>query len=141
MSLFASDGALTGAFYLFCEADLSIACSSAALNPPYPNIGYFFGTSAASPYFAGIMALLDQKAGSRQGNANYVLYKLAAEQSPANCDSSTGRRAIASSMTLRLAVMSCPALQEHRTVRAKALFRSEYWTVTTPARGMTSPAG
>ena len=36
------------------------------------------GTSAAAPAFAGIMALVNQKTGERQGNANYVLYPLAA---------------------------------------------------------------
>jgi len=38
----------------------------------------FSGTSAAAPSFAAIMALVDQKTGSRQGQANYVLYRLAA---------------------------------------------------------------
>jgi len=39
---------------------------------------------------AGIMALVEQKIGSRVGNANYVLYKLAGQQTPANCNSTTG---------------------------------------------------
>ena len=38
------------------------------------------GTSASSPSFAGIMALVNQKTGSRQGQANYTLYKLAGSQ-------------------------------------------------------------
>ena len=38
------------------------------------------GTSAAAPAFAGIMALVNQKTGERQGNANYVLYPLAAQE-------------------------------------------------------------
>jgi subtilase family serine protease len=38
------------------------------------------GTSAASPAMAGIMALIDQKAGGRQGNANRGFYPLAAAQ-------------------------------------------------------------
>ncbi len=42
--------------------------------------GVVGGTSAASPSFAGIMALVNQKTGSRQGQANYILYKLAATQ-------------------------------------------------------------
>ena len=38
----------------------------------------FSGTSASSPVAAGIMALVNQKLGGQpQGNANYVLYKLA----------------------------------------------------------------
>jgi pseudomonalisin len=38
------------------------------------------GTSAASPSFAGIMALVDQQTGSAQGNPNPALYALAALQ-------------------------------------------------------------
>jgi subtilase family serine protease len=38
------------------------------------------GTSASSPAFAGLMALLVQKAGHRQGNANVGLYALGASQ-------------------------------------------------------------
>jgi len=47
-----------------------------------------YGTSAAAPSFAGIMALLNQKAGARQGVANPVLYRLAAAQSWSSCNSS-----------------------------------------------------
>jgi len=38
------------------------------------------GTSAAAPSFAGIMALVLQKTGSRQGNANPTFYRLAQAQ-------------------------------------------------------------
>jgi pseudomonalisin len=38
------------------------------------------GTSAAAPAFAGLMALVDQAKGSRQGNVNPILYQLAANQ-------------------------------------------------------------
>jgi subtilase family serine protease len=58
------------------------------------------GTSASSPSFAGIMALVNQKTGSRQGQANYTLYRLAGSEfgttdSPnssqlASCDASNG---------------------------------------------------
>jgi Pro-kumamolisin, activation domain/Bacterial Ig-like domain (group 3) len=51
------------------------------------------GTSASTPTFAAIMALVNQKTNSRQGQANFVLYPLAAaqnatSQSAANCNSS-----------------------------------------------------
>jgi hypothetical protein len=59
---------------------------------------YFIsGTSASTPSFAGIMALVDQQTEinpnqpfTRQGLANYVLYKLASKQSayPSQCDGS-----------------------------------------------------
>ncbi len=38
------------------------------------------GTSAASPSFAGLMALVVQNAGARQGNANTAFYALASKQ-------------------------------------------------------------
>ncbi|MGH9759067.1 MAG: Ig-like domain repeat protein [Candidatus Acidiferrales bacterium] len=47
------------------------------------------GTSAASPSFAGIMALVRQKTGERQGQADYVLYRLAAQETLANCNASS----------------------------------------------------
>jgi hypothetical protein len=57
--------------------------------------GQFFiylisGTSASTPAFASIMALVDQKMGGRQGQANYVLYRLAATQNayPSQCNGS-----------------------------------------------------
>jgi subtilase family serine protease len=46
------------------------------------------GTSASTPSFAGIMALVDQKTASRQGQANYVLYRLAAQETLSTCNGS-----------------------------------------------------
>src|SRR5581483_2245351 len=42
----------------------------------------------ATPAFAGIMSLVDQKTGSRQGQANYVLYRLAATENFLPCNAS-----------------------------------------------------
>ncbi len=88
VSLFASDGPQSMSFYLFCQAD-----SVPATNPPScASSGSFSfqgagGTSAASPAFAAIMALINQNNG-RQGNANPVLYKIAAT-SGQSCNSSS----------------------------------------------------
>lgn len=46
------------------------------------------GTSASAPAFAGIMALVNQKTGARQGQANYVLYRLAAGEALSQCNAS-----------------------------------------------------
>lgn len=48
----------------------------------YQNGGLYVvgGTSASTPSFAGLMALVVQNAGARQGNANTVFYSLAAKQ-------------------------------------------------------------
>ena len=85
VSLFASNG-FNGSFYLICESDANpgaTSCDPYAAASDFLGIG---GTSASSPAFAGIMALVNQATGSRQGNANYILYKLAA-QSGASCPS------------------------------------------------------
>lgn len=47
------------------------------------------GTSAAAPAFAGVMAMVDQAALGRQGQANPVLYTLAGQQA-ASCGISNG---------------------------------------------------
>jgi pseudomonalisin len=45
------------------------------------NLFSIAGTSASSPSFAGLMALVNQKTATRQGNANPILYGLATKQS------------------------------------------------------------
>jgi Pro-kumamolisin, activation domain/Bacterial Ig-like domain (group 3) len=86
VSLFASNGFLNN-FYIICQSDVAGPCS---LQSPYTSFLGIGGTSASSPAFAGIMALVNQQTGERQGNANYVFYKLAAKQSDASCNSSNG---------------------------------------------------
>jgi len=86
VSLFASNG-FNGTSYVVCESDTvepaSLSCNPAESNWVFLGVG---GTSASAPSFAGIMALVNQKTGQRQGNANYVLYALAA-QSGSSCAS------------------------------------------------------
>jgi hypothetical protein len=90
VSLFASNGGRNGAngsFYITCQSDQNPGNASCNVNSPFQDFTGVGGTSASSPSFAGIMALVVQKTGSRQGNANYILYKLAA-QANASCASS-----------------------------------------------------
>ena len=86
VSLFASNG-FNGSFYIICQSDVGGGDNSCDLTQPNLFFQGFGGTSVATPAMAGIMALVDQKTGSRQGNPNYVLYKLAAK-SGASCNSS-----------------------------------------------------
>jgi len=82
VSLFASSG-FNKSFYIVCEADdknVTAATSCKKTANPFTFVG-IGGTSLSTPSFAGIMALVIQKqAGQRQGNANFVLYKLAQQQ-------------------------------------------------------------
>ena len=87
VSLFGSNGN-NGSSYVICQADANTGShtSSCDLNAPYQDFQLLGGTSVSAQAFAGIIALIDQKTGERQGNANYVLYKLAA-QDGASCPS------------------------------------------------------
>jgi subtilase family serine protease len=52
------------------------------------------GTSASSPAFAGLMAIVDQYSGGRNGNPNTRFYSLAAQASAAYHDVTTGTIAV-----------------------------------------------
>jgi len=86
ISLFSSDnGAVSGgsnSFYIICQSDqdpaggngCNLTTTASNANHDFQAVG---GTSAATPTFAAIMALVNQQTGQRQGVANYVLYSLA----------------------------------------------------------------
>jgi Pro-kumamolisin, activation domain/Bacterial Ig-like domain (group 3) len=84
VSLFSSDGGPTSAptksFYIVCESDQDITgdtgCNLAnfTTTAPFHDFQAVGGTSAATPTFAAIVALINQTTGQRQGNANYALY-------------------------------------------------------------------
>lgn len=82
VSLFAGDG-LWGSFYPYCVSSLTLSglCDLSVST----NLQGAGGTSFASPAFAGIMALVNQKTAAIQGNANPVFYQLAAAQRALDC--------------------------------------------------------
>jgi Pro-kumamolisin, activation domain len=97
ISLFASDG-FNGSFYIICQSDSNAngarcdLSTSSTSTPATENFSGVGGTSVGAPTFAAIMALVNQNdlasgGSGRQGNANYVLYLLAAK-SGASCNSS-----------------------------------------------------
>jgi subtilase family serine protease len=77
LALFAADG-IWGSFYVECFSDQAQGGAPCTANNDALLEGGG-GTSFASPAMAGIQALIDQKFG-KQGDANYVYYKLAGEQ-------------------------------------------------------------
>jgi hypothetical protein len=91
VSLFASAG-FFGAFYVVCQQSTDTDGQPCSLNAPAYDFAGYGGTSVATPALAGILSLVNQKTGSRQGNANYVLYNLASQQSKAGtvCSSISG---------------------------------------------------
>ena len=109
ISFFASNGGPivggTDVSYVICQSDSNPQGSttpteaSCNLSTPYTDFSLVGGTSAATPAFAAVMALVNQaqlaSGGSgRQGNANYVLYNLAANDTNytgGKCASSLGQ--------------------------------------------------
>jgi subtilase family serine protease len=88
VSMFASDGFL-GSFYIVCQADQNTDGNpNCNLNSPYEDFLGVGGTSVSVQVFAGVMALVNEKAGSAQGLANPELYELANAQVAANCNTS-----------------------------------------------------
>jgi subtilase family serine protease len=83
VSFFAANGFL-GSAYVICVSANGACVSSSALttNPVVQEVG---GTSVSSPAMAGVMALINQKAGTAQGSPNAELYTLAARQDYSSC--------------------------------------------------------
>ncbi len=88
VSLFAAGGlpeGLAGSAYLVCETINGKVCDYGDVEDvEMQEIG---GTSASSPAFAGIMALVLQKTGEAQGLANVEFYKFAASENLTACKS------------------------------------------------------
>ena len=93
LSLFASNGA-NYSFYPLCAADGDCQPATGASVVQISAVG---GTSASSPSFAGMMALVNQKYGP-QGQANYVLYPLAKQYPAVFHDVITGTNAVPCAM-------------------------------------------
>jgi hypothetical protein len=87
VSFFAGNGFL-GSASLICVSAVGTCSYVATAEPVGEEVG---GTSVASPAMAGVMALIDQKAGSPQGNAGPELYALALKQNYGNCSTETGK--------------------------------------------------
>ena len=99
ISLFSSNGQNNVALVV-CQSDANPSGASCNLNTPYQDFSLVGGTSAATPSFAGIVALVNQSQATtlnpapRQGNVNYTLYGLAkadTNYTTGKCASSVGQ--------------------------------------------------
>ena len=93
VALFAANG-VWGHYYPICITDPSYGYTCTGTPDQWAGAG---GTSFATPIMAGIQALVNQRAGGRQGNPNPTYYSLAASEFGANgdssCDSTLGNAA------------------------------------------------
>jgi len=122
VSLFAADG-LWYHEYIFCWSDTANGGTACSGDPSgWSAAG---GTSFASPIMAGVQALINQRAGSRQGNPNPALYSLANTEYGTSgnsaCDASLGN-AVSSSCIFHdvtlgdMAVVCLPQVVNNKTV-------------------------
>lgn len=88
VSFFAGNGFL-GSAYLVCVSDSGTCVTSPTATAEPTGAEEIGGTSVASPAMAGVMALINQKAGSAQGSPNTELYKLAGMQTYSSCAAET----------------------------------------------------
>ncbi len=84
ISLFAANG-VWGHYYVFCDSDPSD--NGTCTGPPSEWLGAG-GTSFSAPIMAGIQSIVNQYAGSRQGNPNPTYYSLAKTEYGASGSSS-----------------------------------------------------
>ncbi|MGA2047828.1 MAG: protease pro-enzyme activation domain-containing protein [Terracidiphilus sp.] len=82
VSFFASDGFVSSSAYLICVSAIAACTYPTNSEPTSLEVG---GTSVSSPAMAGVMALINQKAGEAQGSPNAELYTLASKQTYSNC--------------------------------------------------------
>jgi subtilase family serine protease len=90
VSLFAADGLYTHTL-LYCMSDASqggYPCNYLSPADAWNNSAG--GTSFSAPAFAGVQALINQSTGSRQGNPNFALYRLAASEFGSNAEPNPG---------------------------------------------------
>jgi subtilase family serine protease len=78
ISMFASSGLYWGHSLIFCYSGNGQGCDFSDPTTVFADTDG--GTSFVAPAFSGIMALINQKTGDRQGQANNILYPLAAQQ-------------------------------------------------------------
>ncbi|MGD0731182.1 MAG: protease pro-enzyme activation domain-containing protein [Terracidiphilus sp.] len=134
VSLFAANGA-NASYYPICaeDGDCQPVASDGAVQ--FYGVG---GTSASSPAFAGIMALVNQKYG-RQGQAGFVLYPLAAQFPAAFHDVTAGTNSVPCSYSPH--TPDCIAVSDPATVTDPALgtaTEGQIGTGTTPDYNATA---
>ena len=87
VSLFAANG-LWGHYYSYCYSNPYPNAGGAPCTGSPANWAGAGGTSFVAPILAGVQALINQKAGERQGNPDYIYYLIATLEYGANGNSS-----------------------------------------------------
>jgi hypothetical protein len=137
IAMFAGNGN-NDSVYVFCEADANpLNVSSCNLSSPYQDFQGAGGTSVPTPGFAAIMALVNQKTGERQGNADYVLYRLAAEGG-ASCTSNASAVSNSACIFYDVASGNNSVLCQGGTPDCSATSTAKYGAMVEPSSASTA---
>jgi subtilase family serine protease len=143
ISFFSGDGSLESAT-LICVSNDGAPCTDIA-NTASGGTGAaeeVGGTSVATPEMAGVMALINQKAGAAQGSPNAELYTLAAKQTYSSCSAETGTTSNGCYFNdIDQGTNSMPCDYEGKAVEGGTAFdgNTGLWEPTTASAGLASP--
>src|SRR5580658_147202 len=143
ISLFAANG-FWGHALPYCQSD-AYTCSFSTASDGYElEAG---GTSFVAPQVAGLMALVNQQTGARQGQADYTLYNLAAQEygttstanstNLANCSGSALGAGVGSTCIFHDIAADTPSLQGG-TIATQTIEPCTYSSVTDCYRSSSS---
>jgi Pro-kumamolisin, activation domain/Bacterial Ig-like domain (group 3) len=146
VSLFAGDGTLDSAS-LICVSNDGAQCtnisetgsSNLADTGGAEEVG---GTSVGTPQMAGVMALINQKAGASQGSPNPGLYTLAGKQTYSSCSAETGTTSNGCYFNdIDQGTNAMPCVAQSGTAEGGAVYDPETgeWEPTTAVEGTISP--
>jgi len=142
VSFFAGDGSLDSAT-LICVTNDGASCTSISQTGTSNTGGAeeVGGTSVATPEMAGVMALINQKAGAAQGNPNAELYTLATKQTYSGCSAESGSTSSNCNFNdIDQGTNSMPCVAQSGTLEGGATYAgSGNWASTTAAAGTVSP--
>ncbi|MBV8438793.1 MAG: Ig-like domain repeat protein [Silvibacterium sp.] len=133
ISLFASDGSNLS-YYPICYSDGDCQPASSGSLVQFTGVG---GTSASTPAFAGIMALVNQKYG-RQGQADFVLYPLAAQVPAAFHDVQNGTISVPCAYSATAASNSPDCIAVTTPITIGGVIEGQIGTGTTPEYNATA---
>jgi hypothetical protein len=141
VSFFAGDGSLDSAT-LICVSNDGASCTnvSATSSGGTGKAEEVGGTSVATPQMAGVMALINQKAGSSQGSPNAELYALAAKQTYSSCSAETVSTSTSCYFNdIDQGTNAMPCDYEGKATEGGAAYNGSSWVFPATSAGLASP--
>ncbi len=141
VSFFAGDGSLDSAT-LICVSNDGAACTNIGATGSGATGGAeeVGGTSVATPEMAGVMALINQKAGASQGNPNAELYALAAKQTYSSCSAESVTASSSCFFNdVDQGTIAMPCDYQGKATEGGAAYNGSSWVFPASSAGLASP--